>query len=422
MARLSLLIDVTKCTGCYNCFLACRDEYFGNDYAPTRPPSRSTASSGCRSRRSSGAAIPSPRSTTSRSRAMHCEDAALHRPWPPTGPCYRRADGIVIIDPEKAKGQKAIVNACPYRVIFWNEELEIPQKCTICAHLLDEGEKEPRCVEACPTGALVFGDLDDPESEIAKLVAAARSSRPTIPSTAPRPLVKYVGLPKRFIVGEVVRRDDPGECAEGVLDHAGGRRRQAGDRVRQLRRLRVRRPGARTRPIKVRVELAGYGSMIIEVVTKNDVDLGEILAGAVDSDADAPAQRSATSNSKRRKGMSMNEVVIVSAVRTGGRQAGRRAQGRRAGRSGQDRHQGGPRAGRVEPGEVDEVIMGQAKQSADAANLARVAALEGRSAGRGAGLHRHAPVRLRPAGDPQRRRPDHDAARPTSSSPVASRA
>jgi Fe-S-cluster-containing dehydrogenase component len=76
-------------------------------------------------------------------------------------------DGIVIIDPVKAKGQKAIVNSCPYRVIFWNAELEIPQKCTLCAHRLDEGEKQPRCVEACPTGALVFGDLDDPGSEIA---------------------------------------------------------------------------------------------------------------------------------------------------------------------------------------------------------------------------------------------------------------
>ena len=87
------------------------------------------------------------------------------------GAVYRREDGIVIIDPEKAKGQKDIVNACPYRVIFWNEELELPQKCTMCAHRLDEGEKEPRCVEACPTGALVFGDLDDPQRRSPSCVA-----------------------------------------------------------------------------------------------------------------------------------------------------------------------------------------------------------------------------------------------------------
>ena len=100
---------------------------------------------------------------------MQCEDA----------PCikaarnkavYRRPDGIVIIDPVKAKGQKQIVTACPYRVIEWNEEKQIPQKCTLCAHMLDKGEKVPRCVESCPTDALVFGDLDDPNSEVSKYV------------------------------------------------------------------------------------------------------------------------------------------------------------------------------------------------------------------------------------------------------------
>ena len=60
---------------------------------------------------------------------MHCQDApcvdaAID------GAVYRRDDGIVIIDPEKAKGQERIVNTCPYRVIFWNQELQIPQKCT----------------------------------------------------------------------------------------------------------------------------------------------------------------------------------------------------------------------------------------------------------------------------------------------------
>ena len=53
----------------------------------------------------------------------------------------------------------------------------LPQKCILCAHMLDKGRKYPRCVECCPTGALVFGDLDDPRSEIAKLVAAGRPKR-----------------------------------------------------------------------------------------------------------------------------------------------------------------------------------------------------------------------------------------------------
>ncbi len=51
MARLSLLIDVTKCSGCFNCFLACRDEYYDNDYSPIRRRSSSMTTFGCRSRR-----------------------------------------------------------------------------------------------------------------------------------------------------------------------------------------------------------------------------------------------------------------------------------------------------------------------------------------------------------------------------------
>ena len=101
-------------------------------------------------------------------------------------------------------------------MIFWNEELQIPQKCTMCAHRLDEGDKEPRCVEACPNLAMTFGDLDDPNSDIAKLVASGKTEA-FHPEHETSPLVTYIDLPKRFITGEVVRKDVPGECAQGVL-------------------------------------------------------------------------------------------------------------------------------------------------------------------------------------------------------------
>jgi ferredoxin len=86
----------------------------------------------------------------------------LHNRFMDSTGCRLEKNGIVLIDPEKALSKKEIVNSCPHRVIFWNEEKNIPQKCTLCAHLLEEGYKQPRCAEACPTGALTFGDLDDP--------------------------------------------------------------------------------------------------------------------------------------------------------------------------------------------------------------------------------------------------------------------
>ncbi|MGF6478513.1 acyl-CoA synthetase (AMP-forming)/AMP-acid ligase II [Paraburkholderia sp. JPY419] len=62
----------------------------------------------------------------------------------------KRSDGIVIIDPEKARGRKDIVKSCPYKAIVWNEELQVPQTWIFDAHLLDQGWQHPRCEQVCP--------------------------------------------------------------------------------------------------------------------------------------------------------------------------------------------------------------------------------------------------------------------------------
>ena len=214
MSRYSILIDVNKCNGCYNCFLSCRDEYYGNDYPSYSAAQPLHGQFWMQVHEIERGVYPKPKVSYIPKPCMHCESAPC-MDAAKDGAVYRRDDGIVMIDPEKAKGQQAIVNACPYRVIYWNEEKEIPQKCTLCAHRLDEGEKEPRCVESCPVNALVFGDLDDPESEIARLSKSleTESLRPEFNTDS---LVQYVGIPKHFVAGEVVYKGDEGECAPGV--------------------------------------------------------------------------------------------------------------------------------------------------------------------------------------------------------------
>jgi Fe-S-cluster-containing dehydrogenase component len=274
MTRLSLLIDVTKCSGCHNCFLACRDEYYGNDYAPYSAPQPLDGQFWMQVKEVERGSYPKPKLDYIPTPCLQCEkapciDAATG------GAVYRREDGIVLVDPVKAKGQKSIVNACPYRVVFWNAELDIPQKCTLCAHRLDEGVKEPRCVEACPTGALVFGDLDDPKSEIAKLSATLKTET-LHPEYDASPTVKYVGIPKRFIVGEVVRRDMPGECAEGVavtLKGDGFSLETRSDSYGDFEFDGLER----NTDYRVCVDHKGYASMVIEVCTQTDIDLGEIV-------------------------------------------------------------------------------------------------------------------------------------------------
>ena len=97
---------------------------------------------------------------------------------------YRRDDGLVIVDPEKAHGLRELVEACPYGAIYYNEELDMPQKCTGCAHLVDAGEL-PHCVDVCPHEALRFGDEEDFAEEIAAADRASARTRRGRPARAP---------------------------------------------------------------------------------------------------------------------------------------------------------------------------------------------------------------------------------------------
>ncbi|SLM31701.1 putative pyrogallol hydroxytransferase small subunit [Desulfamplus magnetovallimortis] len=274
MARKTILIDVNRCTGCYNCFLACRDEHFGNDYLPYSAAQPLNGQFWMRINEIERGKFPRPKLSHIPNACMHCE-AAPCISAAKNGAVYKRDDGIVVIDPEKAKGQKDIVNACPYRAIYWNEELEIPQKCTMCVHRLEEGEKMPRCVESCPTGAMYFGDIDDPESEISKVTKVSKTES-FHPEYGTAPSVKYIGIPKRFVAGEVVLSDQQEECAEGVkiiLEGNGEKREILSDAYGDFEFEGLEKNSA----YSITVEKDGYDSCKAEFFTRTDVNLGEIV-------------------------------------------------------------------------------------------------------------------------------------------------
>jgi Fe-S-cluster-containing dehydrogenase component len=205
---------------------------------------------------------------------LHCEEPSCLKAAT-DGAVYRRPDGIVLIDTEKAAGQKEIINACPYRVIYWNEEKDIPQKCTFCAHLLDDGWKEPRCVEACPTGALVFGDLEDSKSDVNSILNQKKTEE-LHPEYNLSPRVVYIGLPKRFIAGEVILKDQQDRCAEGVSVTL-----TCGDEIRTTKTdnygdFEFEGLKANNR-YRVVIKKTGYIDREIEFILKRDVNLGEVL-------------------------------------------------------------------------------------------------------------------------------------------------
>jgi Fe-S-cluster-containing dehydrogenase component len=215
MANYAMICDIEKCCGCHSCFLACKDEYVGSAHPPFTAP-QGENQQWMRVREVEYGTGSKVKVDYIPIMCQQCEEPACGR-GAPEGAVCARADGIVVFDTEKAKGAKDIVKNCPYGAVFWNEEKQLPQKCTMCAHMLEAGEKTTRCVECCPTGALVFGDLDDPQSEISKLAKAkAEKLEAFMPGYATSPRVKYLSLPKPFVSGELIYGDAPGEPPAGL--------------------------------------------------------------------------------------------------------------------------------------------------------------------------------------------------------------
>lgn len=216
MTKWNLVIDVEKCEDCNNCFLACKDEHVDNDwpgYAISQPRHGHRWMNILRKERGQYpiidvAYLPVP--------CMHCDVAPCIKAGK-AGAVYKRDDGIVIIDPEKARGQEDIVKACPYDAIWWNEEHNVPQKCTFCAHLLDDGWKEPRCVTACPTGAISVVRTKDRDMQA---IVASENLEILHPQYNASPRVYYKNLNRftRCFIGGSVAFEKKGviDCAEGA--------------------------------------------------------------------------------------------------------------------------------------------------------------------------------------------------------------
>lgn len=201
------VFDLDKCNGCHNCQIACKDEHVGNDWSPYAAPQPDTGQFWCKVDEEVCGKVPHVRVNYLPRMCNHCDDAPCMEAFPEA--VYRRDDGLVVIDPEKARDKQGLVDSCPYGAIFWNKELGLAQKCTGCAHLLDDGWAEPRCVDSCCTGALRFGDEEDFADEI----AAAEVLHPEF-GTSPR--VYYLNKPKRFIAATVVDLEAD-EVVEGAL-------------------------------------------------------------------------------------------------------------------------------------------------------------------------------------------------------------
>ena len=151
-------------------------------------------------------------------RCNHCENAPCVRVCP-TEALFKRPDGIVDLDQSRCIGCKACIMACPYDAIYINPLKGVADKCNACAHLVDAGYL-PACVAACPTNAIIFGDINDPK------IQRILNSKPWFvrkPETGAEPMQFYLApsevalnplKAKRPVVGQWVEQPPHGSKPE----------------------------------------------------------------------------------------------------------------------------------------------------------------------------------------------------------------
>jgi Fe-S-cluster-containing dehydrogenase component len=223
MQKWNMIIDVAECTNCQLCTLAAMDEYVGNEWPGVAAPMPRHGHRWIdilqkeRGQVTGQVTGQSPMIDIAYVPTMcnHCDNA----------PCLakggdavkKRDDGIVIIDPVRAKGRKDLVESCPYGHIWWNEELQLPQIWPFDAHLLDQGWQQTRGQQACPTGAMRAIKIED--EEMARL-AREQQLEVLKPEAGTKPRVYYKNLwryTKCFIGGSVSAEvNGIVDCVEGA--------------------------------------------------------------------------------------------------------------------------------------------------------------------------------------------------------------
>ncbi len=177
MARYAMVIDTRRCVGCADCVVACKTE-------------NNVADGFCRDWivQDVRGGYPDLQMEIRSERCNHCENAPCVRCCP-TGASTIAVGGIVIVERDECTGCKACIASCPYDARFVHPEGFV-DKCTFCIHRVKEG-LNPACVSVCPTKCMFFGDLDDPDSEVSKLLKA-RPNHALFPEAGTKPKIYYL--------------------------------------------------------------------------------------------------------------------------------------------------------------------------------------------------------------------------------------
>ena len=215
-AKWNMIVDIERCNNCRACFLAVKDEHTGNDFPGYAAEQPAMGHNWLDIERKERGTYPIVDAHFMPVMCNHCDDAPCMK-VAKNGAISKRDDGIVIIDPDKAVGQKEIVDACPYGAVSWNEEKQIPQAWIFDAHLLDAGWTQTRVEQCCPTGVFRSVKMEDEAMQFTIEDEGLEVLKPEL-GTRPRVYYKNLHLMTRCFVGGsvVATMDGVEECAEGA--------------------------------------------------------------------------------------------------------------------------------------------------------------------------------------------------------------
>lgn len=185
--KLGLVIDTDTCVGCHACVVACKQWNTSGtlgpltDYDPYGAEPSGVAFN--RVRTYEVDTYPNNKTINMPMSCMHCETADCVTVCPTGASFKREEDGIVLVDQDKCMGCNLCAWACPYGARELDEAQGSMKKCTLCVdriydESIPEDQRKPACVITCPTSARVFGDFDDPDSEVSKLVRERNGFQP----------------------------------------------------------------------------------------------------------------------------------------------------------------------------------------------------------------------------------------------------
>jgi Fe-S-cluster-containing dehydrogenase component/formate-dependent nitrite reductase membrane component NrfD len=192
MPNYGFAIDLRKCIGCHACTIACKAEH-----------EIPIGVNRCWVKTVEEGVFPETRRFFFPVLCNQCDDAPCARICP-TNALFKRYDGIVDLHPDVCIGCRACMVACPYDQLFIDPNTRTAEKCNFCANRV-ENELLPACVSVCPTECRIFGDLDDPTSEVAA-IAQRQATSVRKPEKRTIPKVFYIGANDSVLRPEVAAR------------------------------------------------------------------------------------------------------------------------------------------------------------------------------------------------------------------------